>query len=111
MSSYVALAEWYDQLTGDVPYAEFADFYEAEFRRGGGEFRLLLDLCCGTGTLTCELVRRGYELIAVDASVDMLMQAQEKAAELIPPRCSSVRRRASWIFTARSTRHTAPSTG
>ena len=85
MSSYVALAEWYDRLTGDVPYAEFADFYEAEFRRGGGEFRLLLDLCCGTGTLTCELVRRGYELIAVDASVDMLMQAQEKAAGLVPP--------------------------
>ena len=49
MSSYVALAEWYDRLTGDVPYAEFADFYEAEFRRDGGEFRLLLDLCCGTG--------------------------------------------------------------
>ncbi len=82
MSCYGPLAAWYDQLTGDVPYEEFADFYEAEFRRCGGEFRLLLDLCCGTGTLTCELARRGYELIAVDASVDMLMQAQQKAMEL-----------------------------
>ncbi len=86
MSSYHALALWYDQLTGDVPYTQFADFYEAEFVRCGGEFRLLLDLCCGTGTLTAEMSRRGYELIGVDASVDMLMQAREKCADLpLPP--------------------------
>ena len=86
MSCYGPLAAWYDQLTGDVPYSQFADFYEAEFRRRGGEFRLLLDLCCGTGTLTCEMSRRGYEMIAVDSSPDMLMQAQEKAAGLeLPP--------------------------
>ena len=84
MSSYEALASWYDQLTGDVPYGQFADFYEAEFARCGGEFRLLLDLCCGTGTLTAEMCRRGYELIGVDASVDMLMQAREKAVGLEP---------------------------
>ena len=77
MSCYGPLAAWYDSLTGDVPYPEFADFYEAEFARCGGEFRLLLDLCCGTGTLTAEMTRRGYELIGVDASVDMLMQARE----------------------------------
>ena len=85
MSSYEALASWYDQLTGDVPYEQFADFYEAEFARCGGEFRLLLDLCCGTGTLTAEMTRRGYELIGVDASVDMLMQARDKCAALEPP--------------------------
>lgn len=84
MSCYGALAAWYDALTGDVPYGEFADYYEAEFRRDGGEFSCILDLCCGTGTLTCEMARRGYELIAVDASVDMLMQAQGKAAGLSP---------------------------
>lgn len=84
MSCYGPLAAWYDQLTGDVPYAAFADFYEAEFARAGGEFRLLLDLCCGTGTLTAEMVRRGYELIGVDASVDMLMQARQKSAALSP---------------------------
>ncbi len=79
MSCYGPLASWYDQLTGDVPYEQFADFYEAEFSRAGGEFRLLLDLCCGTGTLTMNMAERGYELIAVDASVDMLMQAREKS--------------------------------
>ena len=84
MSCYGPLAAWYDQLTGDVPYTQFADFYEAEFARVGGEFRLLLDLCCGTGTLTAEMIRRGYELIGVDASVDMLMRAREKTAALSP---------------------------
>lgn len=86
MSCYSALAPWYDRLTGDVPYESFADFYEAAFRQAGGEFKLLLDLCCGTGTLTYELARRGYEMIAVDASVEMLMEAQAKAAGLaVPP--------------------------
>ena len=85
MSSYASLAAWYDALTGDVPYEAFADFYEAEFAQNGGEFRLLLDYCCGTGTLTAELARRGYEMIGTDASVDMLMQAQEKCASLPCP--------------------------
>ena len=85
MSCYGPLASWYDQLTGDVPYEQFAIFYEAEFARAGGEFRLLLDLCCGTGTLTWLMAGRGYELIAVDASVDMLMQAREKPVELKTP--------------------------
>ncbi len=86
MSSYASLASWYDQLTGDIPYTAFADFYEAEFAGCGGEFRLLLDFCCGTGTLTAEMARRGYEMIGADASVDMLMQAREKCADLpLPP--------------------------
>ena len=78
MSCYDALAPWYDSLTGDVPYSAIADYYEAAFRADGGEYRLLLDLCCGTGSMTWELAGRGYEMIAADRSVDMLMQAQGK---------------------------------
>ena len=81
-SAYGPLAAWYDALTRDVDYAAFADFYETQFAAAGGEFRTLLDLCCGTGTLTELLSRRGYELIAADASPDMLMEAREKAAGL-----------------------------
>lgn len=84
--SYGPLAAWYDKLTQDVPYEEFADFYEKEFAADGGEFGTVLDLCCGTGTLTWILARRGYEMIAVDASSDMLMEAGSKAAEgIVPP--------------------------
>ena len=82
MSAYEPLAAWYDVLTQDVDYTAFADFYEDVFRRGGGQMHTLLDLCCGTGTLTAILAARGYEMIAADASAEMLMQAQAKAAAL-----------------------------
>ena len=85
MNSYGPLARWYDSLTRDVPYDSFADFYEAEFASDGGEFRLLLDLCCGTGTLTCLMAKRGYDMIAADESPDMLMQARENAEGLAAP--------------------------
>ena len=82
MSAYEPLAAWYDALTQDVDYAAFTDLYERVFRAESGEWRTLLDLCCGTGTLTCLLAARGYEMIAADASPEMLMQAQSKAAAL-----------------------------
>lgn len=88
MSAYEALAPHYDSLTGDVPYGRFADFYELIFQKYGARPTLVLDLACGTGTLTNELACRGYELIGVDASADMLAEAMEKAGESgapIPP--------------------------
>lgn len=88
MGAYMELARWYDALTGDVPYGQFADYYESRFRERGKQVRTVLDFACGTGTLTCLLAQRGYELVAVDASPDMLMELSEKAAGLehvIPP--------------------------
>ena len=86
MNAYGPLAFWYDRLTLDIPYEAFVDFYEKEFSADGGEFKIPLDLCCGTGTLTWLLAERGYEMIAADASPDMLMQAASKAAEVsVPP--------------------------
>ena len=86
MNAYGPLAFWYDRLTLYIPYEAFVDFYEKEFSADGGEFKILLDLCCGTGTLTWLLAERGYEMIAADASPDMLMQAASKAAEVsVPP--------------------------
>lgn len=81
MNSYGVLAGYYDELTRDVPYGRMADYYEDIFAADGGEFRLLLDLCCGTGSLTCLLGERGYEMIGADASPDMLMEAMAKAAD------------------------------
>lgn len=75
MDCYGPLAQYYDRFTKDIPYNKFADLYETEFRSTGGEFRLILDLCCGTGNLTEIMARRGYELIAVDLSPDMLSVA------------------------------------
>lgn len=79
MSAYESLARWYDALTGDVPYEAFADQYEALLHREGKEHLTLLDLCCGTGTLTLLMAQRGHELIGTDMSAEMLSEAMEKA--------------------------------
>ena len=81
MISYGPLARFYDGLTGDVPYEAFAAYYRSLFASDGGEFHLLLDLCCGTGTLTVLLAKDGYEMIGADSSPDMLSVAREKAEE------------------------------
>ena len=80
--SYGALAERYDQLTGDIPYDAFCDYYETALTLGGRAVRTVLDLGCGTGTLSLLLARRGYELISVDASADMLSVFQSKLFSL-----------------------------
>ncbi|UOO38775.1 class I SAM-dependent methyltransferase [Oscillospiraceae bacterium CM] len=59
-----------------------ADFYEQLFRERGLAVRSIVDLACGTGTLTSLLAGRGYDMIGVDASEDMLAQAAEKAEGL-----------------------------
>jgi len=88
MASYEHLAGAYDELMRDAAYTRRADFVEGLFRRAAKrEVRTVLDLACGTGTMTCLLTERGYELISVDGSEDMLMEAREKAQGLngIPP--------------------------
>ena len=70
--AYGPLAARYDELTGDVPYDALCDWYETAFARCGRAVHTVLDLCCGTGTLSLLLARRGYELISVDASAEML---------------------------------------
>ncbi|MCR5825722.1 MAG: methyltransferase domain-containing protein [Oscillospiraceae bacterium] len=83
MASYEYLAAAYDELMRDADYARRADFVEALFlRTAKREVHTLLDLACGTGTMTRLFTERGYELIAVDGSEDMLMEAREKAQGL-----------------------------
>lgn len=83
MSSYESLALYYDELTEDVNYPAWADFYQHFFQESPGlAVHTVLDLACGTGSLTRILARRGYEMIGVDQSVDMLMEAREKCQDL-----------------------------
>lgn len=80
--SYGPLASRYDALTGDVPYERFISFYETAFAQSGRAVHSVLDLCCGTGTVSMKLAERGYEMISVDASSDMLSKFQQKLAVL-----------------------------
>ncbi|MBQ4428027.1 MAG: class I SAM-dependent methyltransferase [Oscillospiraceae bacterium] len=81
MSAYIPLAPFYDELTRDVPYSAFADLYEEVFAEYGISAYTILDLGCGTGTLTCMLAERGHEMIGTDFSEEMLSEAQEKCWE------------------------------
>ncbi|MEG2419946.1 MAG: class I SAM-dependent methyltransferase [Oscillospiraceae bacterium] len=83
MSSYGFLAGSYDELTRDVDYPGLADYLEKLMLRAKcPQLHTILDLACGTGTLTCLLAERGYEMLGVDLSECMLAQAAEKAEEL-----------------------------
>lgn len=81
MSAYTGLAGSYDGLTEDVDYGAWLRWYQHWFRREKQPVELVLDLACGTGTLTCLLAQAGYDLIGVDASPDMLAQAMDKCLE------------------------------
>lgn len=87
MESYSALAASYDELTQDVGYEKRADFVERLFSHSRIPVHTVLDLACGTGTMTAIFTGRGYELIGVDGSEDMLLKAQEKVQMLsgVPP--------------------------
>lgn len=76
--SYGKFAQFYDKLTFDVPYGEYADFIEKQIKKNNIKPELVLDLACGTGTLAALLSSRGYDMIAADGSTEMLGQAIEK---------------------------------
>lgn len=85
MSAYGALAASYDALMADGAYRRRAAFLARRLRKSPIPVRTVLDLGCGTGTIACLLAERGYEVLAADASVEMLTQAAAKAEGLDHP--------------------------
>ncbi|MBQ1270700.1 MAG: class I SAM-dependent methyltransferase [Clostridia bacterium] len=85
MMQYTVLAEHYDRLTFDVDYQGYAAFADRLFRKHKIPGRLILEQACGTGSISLELSRMGYEMISSDISPDMLSVAQEKCGELECP--------------------------
>ena len=81
MEAYTSFAEVYDQFMDNVPYREWADFLQEILQKEGINDGLVLDLGCGTGSMTEELAGRGYDMIGVDNSEDMLEIAMEKRQE------------------------------
>ena len=79
--SYDVFAEFYYGLTRNVDYKAKADYICDIFKRFNHTPECMLDLACGTGTLTVEFKKRGFDIYGVDASFEMLSQAQSKAAE------------------------------
>ena len=78
MASYENFARVYDTFMDNVPYGEWAGFLTGLLREYGIRDGILLDLGCGTGSLTQILAESGYDMIGVDSSSDMLEIAMEK---------------------------------
>lgn len=88
MSVYGPLAAFYDRLTEDVDYPGLYDYLMRHFDRGGVQLRRVLDMACGTGSLSFQFAAHGVETLGMDLSREMLYRAWEKAAEVAenPPK-------------------------
>ena len=76
---YKDFAYLYDSFMKNVDYQEWTDKIELIFRKYGKSPKTIADLACGTGGVTNPLAARGYQVIGVDISEDMLYVAREKA--------------------------------
>ena len=80
MEAYSGCAEVYDLFMDNVPYEEWCLYLTGLLREYGADSGLVLDLGCGTGTMTELLAAEGYDMIGVDNSEEMLEMAMEKKA-------------------------------
>ena len=81
MDNYGSFAAYYDLLTADISYHDRCGYFDMLIRRHGGKKGILLDLACGTGSLSEEFARLGYDVIGVDSSEEMLQAAFDKKLE------------------------------
>lgn len=81
MSGYGDFSLFYDRLTENVDYDALCEYICNLLAVHGADKGILLDLACGTGTLALKLSEKGYEVIGVDESPVMLMEAQDKLRE------------------------------
>ena len=78
MEAYTSFASVYDTFMDNVPYGEWGGYIYTLLCRYGVKSGIILDLGCGTGTITEILAGYGYDMIGVDNSEDMLELATEK---------------------------------
>lgn len=72
------MARTYDRLTSNINYQERGAYFHQIFLDHQKLDGILVDLACGTGALSEYFAHRGYDVIGVDASEEMLMMAQQK---------------------------------
>lgn len=83
MDAYTSFAEVYDLFMDNVPYEEWGQFLADLFQENGIQDGLILDLGCGTGKLTRIMESKGYDMIGIDNSYEMLDMAREQSEETI----------------------------
>ncbi|GAA0353978.1 class I SAM-dependent DNA methyltransferase [Bacillus horti] len=83
--TYARFAYVYDELMQDAPYDNWLELMEKHKSEVQPSMQSILDLGCGTGTLTVELGKKGFQLIGLDNSADMLVLASEKSRDARVP--------------------------
>ena len=91
-------AEAYDLLYADKDYDAECDLLERIFRESGRPVRTVLDLGCGTGAHAVRLAQRGYSVVGVDLSAEMLAACPRARRVDIEPTSNSC-----WATSVRST--------
>ena len=81
MSGYQGFAYVYDELTDDISYQKRAAYFDGIIQSVTHQRGILLDLACGTGSLSEEFAKLGYDVSGADCSEDMLAVAMEKRVE------------------------------
>lgn len=79
MKGYSVFARYYDELTANIDYKKRAEYFHAIIKKfKTTKENILLDLACGTGSISEQMARLGYDVIGVDYSEEMLGIAIEK---------------------------------
>ena len=78
VEAYSRLAGVYDEIVIDPCHDRWAAFLHEIWGTDPEGVRSVLDLCCGTGLLAAELIRRGHRVVGVDASDAMLAVARTR---------------------------------
>lgn len=81
MSAYEKFAQVYDLFMDNIDYEGWAEYVTDRLREYEITDGLVLELGCGTGTMTGLLAGKGYDMIGVDNSEEMLAEAMEKRVE------------------------------
>ena len=81
MEAYTGFAAVYDTFMDNIPYETWCEYLTGLLKEYGVEEGLVLDLGCGTGSLTELLAEEGYDMIGIDYSEEMLELAMEKKYE------------------------------
>ncbi|SHJ84160.1 class I SAM-dependent DNA methyltransferase [Tepidibacter formicigenes] len=78
---YESFAFIYDKLMDNVDYGMWINYIENIIKRENVIVKNILELACGTGNLTIPLAQKGYDIVGIDISEEMLDVAKQKCLE------------------------------
>lgn len=81
MQAYTVFADIYDDFMGNIPYETWSNNIAGLLKEYNITEGIVCELGCGTGKLTELMAKKGYEMIGIDNSEDMLSVARESCEE------------------------------